>query len=433
MSIPTKLTGELITNTYRSLPEITGRVEYRLQQVEKQLSEFPELAKAPCFAVMTEVERVRATIVQQLTGESLNNEFRESYRKILRDLRLQFKDARPRLHMKTPGFEQPSMYVDSGDETPTSTLAPTPSKSRKGNDGHAVTTPNRVHAIVKKNQDTASGQVKMVFQLDQIRHQYESGSTSGLPDQLNPKVTDHLILQCLRGWRNLVHNSLGAVRDLVATMLSESIENTLGTRQDTLLLKDVGQAIQDLFLELMDHQQDKIETLVTYETHKPITYASNALKQGLEATERDLESQRIEVRVNEHFDTIESNGFKVPKMEERKKKAGDPNWVQQTLGSDPYAREVKAMATPFAYYDIASARLLDTIAMHLEYELMYTIENNLRARLMDRLQATDSEHCAQLLAENPRREDQRRRLVSEKAKLLQALQELQGLPQLNTY
>ena len=126
---------------------------------------------------------------------------------------------------------------------------------------------------------------------------------------------------------------------------------------------------------------------------------------------------------------MDSSGGKPTKTEERAKKAIDATFIK-ALGPDPYRQEIDAMATPIAYYNIASTQVLDSIAKHLEFGLIDALEKGLQDRLQDDLKSMDEDYCVELLAEDPRRENLRRRLLAEKEKLAKAMDELQGLPNL---
>ena len=154
------------------------------------------------------------------------------------------------------------------------------------------------------------------------------------------------------------------------------------------------------------------------------------MRQGKEQVRQELQKDRLWQRANEFINKLVPRRCKQTKTDDRKKKLNDTAWIQQNLGADKYSREVAAMADPIAYYDIASSRIVDSIANHLEYGLLHGLEKDLKAKLFNGLQATDSGHCALLLAEDPSREELRRSLIEEKQKLLQASEVLQKLPQL---
>ena len=228
----------------------------------------------------------------------------------------------------------------------------------------------------------------------------------------------------------MVDGMLAGVKQLTVNMLSESIQFTLATRRQTQLFEHTTQIVEALLLELLQKQQDAVRTIVACETHKPITYAEELLRSERENTTRKLMNERTLQRVNEYFDKLDAKTNKQTKLEDRKRKAADSEWVVKCLGFDSYSEEVKAMVTPISYYRVASLQMVDTIAKHLEYGFIYALESNLKDRLREKLQVMDTDHCAQLLAEDPHREETRRRLVVEKEKLLKAMDELRSLPQL---
>ena len=431
-SLQGALSRKLTDHILDYLPDINRRVENRLEEVGSQLAGFPEQSKAPCLAIFNDIERVNAAITARLQRDSLNNEFRDSYGEIIRSLREQLKQARPQLLLTTPGVKQRAVpiAIDSSDddEAPASP-APMPSKkARKGNDGRVIAA---YRTPVKTENGSPAPPVKAIFRLDQIKQAYDRGWTCGLPDEINPKVTEHLVLQSVSGWSSLVDGILEDVRNLVLGMISTGIDTSLATRRQTKLFTETSIVVESLFSALMGKQQDLVRNFIACETYQPITYAGAALKQGIETTRQQLRGERTQQRINEYYDTLECKGAKPTKPEDRKKKLGDSDWIQRSLGSDPYAREVGAVARILAYYDIASQRVVDVIASHLEYGLLHGLENNLKSALFEGLQATNSEYCAQLLAEDPQREALRLRLMAEKEKLLQALEELRGLPHLN--
>lgn len=103
------------------------------------------------------------------------------------------------------------------------------------------------------------------------------------------------------------------------------------------------------------------------------------------------------------------------------------DFVRSKLGSDRYNWVISEMAMVLAYYDYSLGSLVDTMAKTLECGLLSELEGQLTDKLMVELRAGEPEHCALLLAEDPRRELQRARLDQEKRKLVAALEELNAL------
>jgi len=440
-SISQKLTSHIV----EALPEILGRVEERLSQVSAALAEFPKRPQSAAHTVMDESQAVAQTIEEHVKCNALNNVFRHKHKGLLRELKLQLAQLRPHVALSTPGYIKPAIEIgDDSDKdgavTPTPsrgyTPAQTPSKMRKGNNGQAIRTPvfggretvETPHSHVKAEHSSAdvAAPTKTTFTLDKIKQALDRGSSSGLPDQIDPKVIDHLVTQSQAGWRTLATGLITKVQELVGAMCSESIDSTLATRIQTQLHSQTTIIIDRFITGLLNDVSDKIVYLVDCETQRPITYATDHIKQLTEAARNDLKRKRLIERVDEYYELQDSRGVKVPQSRQDRMKKVDE--VEAKIGADKYAQAVNAMATPLAYYDLASARLLDNVATHLEFGLLRAIGLNMRGTLRTGLKVTDEEYCKQLLAEDPQREALRVRLLGEKERLSVALEELRGLP-----
>ena len=435
-----------------SLPEISTRVHDRLATVNKHLEQFPErpCGKSACYTVMDEAHAVTTAITMLIRGEG-QTQFRAEYKGLLRELRAQLKHGKPQIFLGTPGHVKKAISLDTEDETDdprggNSRLpSETPSKKRKvaSNNFQTPTQRDRIKVDDSFTTPTSQSRSKTVSEeaaqdaasstgtplaLDEVKDMFDFGSTTCLPGQIDPRVTESLIKQLLQGWRRLVEQLLVRIYRLLADKLQACISEALPVRQSTQLLRDISGILEGLVKDLLTQQKERIALLVDCEIHKPITYNNKLLVAETAAQKNRLEQLRHIERVNEHYDTLESNGAaRIPFGEERKKKFEDQT-LRTQLGPDCYSVEVLALATPLAYYDIASSRLLDTIASHLEFGLMYGLEMKLRDALRTGLKVTEEQHCLELLAEDPERENLRLRLTAEKEKLMAAMRDLEGLP-----
>ena len=71
------LSHKLTEHILNELPEIASRVTDRLRKVEDQLAAFPEQVKAPCSTVRNEIEKVNSVVLEHLSGNGIENEFRD--------------------------------------------------------------------------------------------------------------------------------------------------------------------------------------------------------------------------------------------------------------------------------------------------------------------------------------------------------------------
>lgn len=450
-NVQTNISRRLTEHIYQDLPEITQRVQSRLNDVLEEMKHFPERPQSASYAVTIEVQNLARAIITETRGDGRNKDFRAAYKGLFRRLQGQLKSGLPNINVRTPGYVLAAISVDSDDEdestsTPTATAATvatatkrqlfeTPSKKRKGGEGQAFPTPLKGGRSVSqtprtqtsRNTEGARSDARGLS-LDEIRAMYDLGSNSGLPDQINPEVTNELIRRSVLDWGTLADDLLNNLSDLLSQTLQSSIQTVLATRRLTQLFDNVSGIIEGLVRGLLNEETKRVKHIVDCETHKPIAY-DMLFGSRTESEKSDLLRKRHVQRVHEHYDTLDSRGFKVPHGNDREKKFDDET-LRAQLGPDEYNREIIALATPQAYYKIASARMVDTIANHLEFGLIYGLETNILPALNTGLKVMDEEHCQVLLAEDPAREQLRLRLNAEKDKLEIALRELTNLPQL---
>ena len=437
----------LTTDIIQSLPEILDRVKTRLALVTGELASFPEQAAAPTLTVITDIDVLKSAIVKEINPNSAESSLRSEYQQAFRSLSDVLLANKPTVEFKTPGYTKSSITLDDSQED--EDMDDTPSKKVKTNGGRAVDiTPSRAtpsrptpssarvlntngrrRAVPPQAPNPARHRIE--FQLEEIKARYDNAPGADMPGTTSEHVDRKLKLEPLDSWNSIVDDTLSRIKALFTKVLKKTVERALTARKGTELYAQAITLTRELFEELHDRQTGFAYQLVAAHTHRPITYSKTIWRAKVSAVENALRTKRLEQRVDEHFDTLESQGYKVPSKPDQKRKAADPAWVTSTLGVDEYEREIKALAQPIAYYEHAAAQLVDVLARMCEQGLMGQYESRIHRHLFEGLGATDQDHCARLLAEDPAREEQRHKLKAEKAKLEQALADLEELPVLH--
>ncbi|EGP91349.1 uncharacterized protein MYCGRDRAFT_32808 [Zymoseptoria tritici IPO323] len=364
------LSRTLTQHILDALPGIVNSVNSRLQAVKKTLSAFPERSADPGIVVNTEIYKLYTNVKDELSAETTST-YREEYRQILGEVRTKFKEVRPCVDITTPGVAQPIdrsesvVVLSSEDEDEEES----PSKRSKTNNG------------------------------------------SPLPE-----------------WYHVAEFMLTKIETAVRRMLASTLQASLGHLSATLLYKAARQTLLTLFKRLANEQRQAFQHRIDIETSRAVTVNKAALGSAKSAELARLQASRREHRMREYYHIIESRGLKLPTQEVMKKNAHDPDWISKNLGFDEYEREINALVLPLAYYDIASASLLDTLAKQVDFELIGGYRKELLPRLLEDLKVTDKAHCETLLAESEASERQRVSLENEMGKLEKAVTELSSLP-----
>jgi hypothetical protein len=417
------------------LPEILDRVESRLNDITHQLTFYPERPIHPNAIIIREVTQIAGIIATHVKGDEDVNPFRKAMEAVIKNFKQNLLDVKPTLDFKTPGYKAPAISLDSDDEpdTPTPTrismpvrpsATPTPSRKRP-----AVDTPARRQQRIKP--DPAGPTLERpVHTLESLRETYEQGNTSGIPGNINAKVTRKLILSALESWTAAVARLLENAEKEILNTVQKAVDSQLSNRTTTQLYAQTREILASFVAHHMAEATNRITWLCRCEQEKPITYSKWTSTKTQRQRELDL-ARRLQ-RVTEYFETREaaasSHAMRTPTpREKRVEKARDDAWVGRELGDDEWAEEVKNAAHIFAYYDTASTCFVDTVAKCLEFALMAPLRDDVLPALLTNLHVEDAAVCSQLLAEDPERERQRVRMLAERGKLVEAVGELKGL------
>ncbi|KAF2210938.1 hypothetical protein CERZMDRAFT_44499 [Cercospora zeae-maydis SCOH1-5] len=350
-----------------SLPTIERRLQERLDEVESELQKYPEKATQPGLEIMADIREVVVAVEAKCSAETKASPFRGNQKRNIKHLMNQLRAAAPKVEFTTPGYEKPAYLINDSDE-----MDETPSKRSRLEDGRA-------------SSDAMS---------------------------------------C---FSNLVQQALDKFEALATKMLDDCVLESIPHRQGTTLFEEVSSILRALFVKLFEKEVECLHHVICCLVHRPTTKAGDWWSEHKDAQQAKLLQGREEQRVLEYFETLESRGIKVSStIEERKKKAADASWVKAHISSAQYTRELKELAVPLTFFDLASGQLVDTVTRNIEF-LIYQIENRVRTELEHGLKPHDPERAAMLLAEDPQREAKRSELEGERKRLEQALDELKVL------
>ena len=193
-------------------------------------------------------------------------------------------------------------------------------------------------------------------------------------------------------------------------MISDSIEEALSQWNRTKLYGDMQHTTLVYFNQMMTTEGHNINKHLDHMYAYPTTY-----NKDFEVTRRSflksLMAQRYPTESAHHaratFTLANASLTRLKKLYKDAKDAGS-QWTNERLAEDKFGSMINCVATIHTFQDILSSSLADTISMHLKSNVLAKLRDETATKLRAELKVLDTSHCAQLLAEDPAREKQRK-------------------------
>jgi hypothetical protein len=205
---------------------------------------------------------------------------------------------------------------------------------------------------------------------------------------------------------------------LVLGMISNTIEEVLSWWECTKLYDVIQETILARFDELMTAERNDINKHLDRIHANPTTY--NGDFEAIRASHlKRLLVQRYPRESGEHAKAVsqQAKTSLVPlAILFNEAKDADVQWTNERLAEDKFGSMISCVATIHTYHNILSSNLADMISMQLKFDVLAKLRGETATMLRDGLEVFDTAHCAELLAEDPAREEERKQLLAEKAK-----------------
>ncbi|KAK6431649.1 hypothetical protein LTR95_012187 [Oleoguttula sp. CCFEE 5521] len=411
------------------LPEITGRVDKRLSDVDQALSGFAARPKQAAVTINTEIQNIVAAISEQIEGDGIALEYSNAKSTLIQGFVKEMKGNRPAVDWTTPGYVKRAISLVSSDDevTPTKSIStPTPAPRVKPDVAPTTSTlkrrlPASAHATPSKKSKPDSS--KVIFSIAPVLRAHHARDHDGT-GAWDPRVTRTLILSTFAGWTQITDAFLHSLQNATANMLSATLRSTLASRLHTEFYHETQRLLTNFATDLYASFGNSITHALARELHRPITI-SGAQHQAAITFEKTLREERHKVRVEEHFSILEASlpSQKQTTIEQRLKRANEPTWV--AADPDPHHNLVGNLASVLAYHDLACNRFVDLVAGTHAYDVLRVLKGNVEEELKKELPVGNEEACQALLAEDAGRERVRDGLVKEKEQLVKAKSELE--------
>jgi hypothetical protein len=471
-NLQTYLSKVLAAQASRALPVIRARIGVELEKVETELSKIPESPTHNAIHIVHELlGKFAREIELQMDGETGHNDWRNSWELIQGRFAQGLLAMKPKLQtmgQRDKGLSRTSskgtsadecIVIDSDDDDEDDEMSSpepeTPSKKRKLDGKSNSGTPVKPKSAPSKGPSKAPPPETdefhkhvIRFNLDEIAAHMKQTSKSKIPDELQPKVLDKMILETMKHWGLPMARFFAELENSLRKHLREVFEYHFRAWTDAEMYTATWKTIDELLKCNFDLQcittapealDDELKGPYIY--HKQVWDSEIAHVQELYA------QARYRTRMKQYFDELDAATGKTTTKNERELRAQKDKQIHSILSKEPYAVELGVVAKITSYYTIASRRFHDSVCMRIESKFFDMLKTSLMSELTTGLetggergkwnllvdihyganQHTGHSNCVRLLAENTVRGARRRELLRAKESLLKGQQLLDDL------
>ncbi|KAI8956072.1 P-loop containing nucleoside triphosphate hydrolase protein [Xylaria longipes] len=381
-----------------SLPDLKGKFEKHLEQIQSDLDGLPDLPKNVEHAVRISLQDFYTSVKRAVDEKDFEQDSKELTEKFFECL-VQLKPKcimiterpKPRLQVE----EVVILSDDSGNEglgskrgPPNgSPIGPTPRKRRtdlfttpvktEGYSAGAAQSPVTPTPSLPQNPDTSDFQMlptdmEVKLSLREIQSQIKSKTRGGFRDIVPFEVHEALCLKAVSQWGK----PLGIYIDKAIAMLTgaviKALETSLQNLSHRLIYKESYEFLMAFLKENGALQSERLVELYRNETYKAVTINEGGLNY-FEAKEKELlENHRLFSRMKAAGVIEGDRHFKRDEQMSRDEKLEQSRLLdgfRAKFPEDEFKREIDVAAKVRAYYMTAATRFVDGVSMDINSRL----------------------------------------------------------------
>jgi hypothetical protein len=367
------LSKQLAGQTLSAIPRIREMIDMRLSSVDKELRTLPEPPNHNASYILQDALRgFTREIELEIEGDPDYNTWRNVWEDLQRRFNESLMQMKPRLRTRgrrdkgisrsSGKFHYESIVIDSddGEDREKETPVESPSKKRK---------------LDTKN---GYGHLGKTFDLDEIAARLKVSSKSRIPDELNPRVLDKLIIETMEHWERPMNDFFKELQLQLKGHLRIIYERHFIAWRDAAVFASAWEALEELFNYNFEEQASLTAPLVLDDEKKgPYIFFKDVWhKEKLQVEELYAQSRRTQ-RLRIYFDELDANTGKTTTPAERENKAKKDEHIKSLINQEPYAVELGVVAKITSYYQLASRRFHDSICMRIESKFFDWLKNHL--------------------------------------------------------
>ncbi|KAJ4298987.1 hypothetical protein N0V90_004231 [Kalmusia sp. IMI 367209] len=447
------LSEKLASQMIKALPAIYEQIKVRLDQVEADLSYLPEppthgAARAVADILHSFSDHVRKEMEAEYPYKTWRNTWGDIQKSLMDNLLAMKPTMMLGGHLDIGVFaaanpgkskENPCVLSDDDDESGAvqDTPLPTPSKKRKVENTPPSKTPNQRFATpayttpTKKTADIGSTEYRKLrwpFKLDEVADDLRKNSKSKIPDQLQPRVIDDMILKTIKDWSVPMESFFEGLELALKEHIRSVFETHFKKVADTKLYLEASSIIEEILKTSITEQRNFMAVdILRDELEGPYIFHEEIFDREKHAIRETYRRARFAARLKKY---MEEAPEQLPGRELTEENVLKDERKRLEIGKEPYEFEINVISRITSYYLVAARRFHDSICMRIESKFFKRLRVQLREDMEASLGIHDedgTQKAIRLLAESPQRAEFRRSLNAQKDALLKGQEHLDAL------
>ncbi|KAI5859257.1 P-loop containing nucleoside triphosphate hydrolase protein [Durotheca rogersii] len=437
----------------RSLPSIKDMVYTRLQMIQKELADLPELPQN----VEHEVKKSLFQFLGQMKTAIKGTEFSSEWNALNNHLQECVFKMKPTCKVKEPSLLTINLVDEASTSTPPkprpsdSTMrgSTTPSRRQRREE---VSTPVKEEASVAPLVSRASSVVgtmgtdsspftkyfnlgRCALDIRDIRSEILRKKRPGMPRDLVPdEVRETLCMDAVKKWEGPLETYINKTAELLEKTATAVLDESLGSLRRRLIFRECQECLRRFIGEAVASQRARLMEMYESETYQLYMMNDDAFNRYKVLEMEQLRRVRSIYRLKAL--TLFEWDYKVKKIEEMTE--DEKTWERKKIdshipkiGKDPYETELEVAGFVRGYYMTAAVRFVEGITMNVNSNLFRTFrETQLDHSLDEKFKIyshSDPSLYSKLMEEDERTAKRRQQLKGEKEKLLKAMARINDL------
>lgn len=444
----------------RSLPELSRKLNSKLNYTRNALKSLPEMPQNPEYEVRKSLLKFTTDFQTRLKSKA----FSASWAKIAETFRTRIIDLKPRYRVMPVGFafqrdtangsdresvfsanNSPSLAVKRQRPIDLTTDVATPSAQRRRGENGLVKVEEAANgslslnapATVANNPGGASANGRVASKtLDQIRNLIRSEREAGKPGEVPYDVIEYLCMEAVKPWSTPLYTFLNDTLLHLRRELHTSLEESFKELKKRQVFSNAKHLTKGWLKTHEARIRVELERIYGIETAKVYTMDDDSFQ-------RHRAHEAHMLKRNRHFyrwkhyngDTAPTKLEDWDKMtaEARRREESEMTKEAAKLGNDPYEVELGVASHVRGYYLTAAMRFIDIIAMHITSGLFPDLQADIEQYLERKMELDqpniNPDLFISLMEEEQTTAERRVRLKAELERFETAVKEIHTLNQ----